>query len=63
MAGTTKLDVVKAEGPDVAWVTHSGRQMVRGPQQSWNTRAAARAQKPKPDNAMGWSVGLEVMPD
>ena len=37
--------------------------MVQGPQQSWNTRATARAQKPKPDNAMEWSVGLEVMPD
>ena len=66
-----------AVSPGVAWVAHSGckpsgkgaqkprltRQMVRGPQQSWNTRAMARAQKPKPDNAMGWSVGLEVMPD
>ena len=51
---------------EVAWVAQKPRltrQMVRGPQQSWNTRTAARTQRPKPDNVMGWSVGLEVVPD
>ena len=47
--GGTKAETDRADGlRPTAKLEHKGR---------------GKGTKPKPDNAMGWSVGLEVMPD